>query len=292
MRVVVWALGRWAQSLEDTVIFSVDYRLAPEFPFPCGLEDCWQVYQWIVNEYAPSNQSPLIGFHLFWLRPFIVHCVSLLFFFGSCLNKKIMELRKSFSQETQLAAVCFWAWLIGWFMTMTSSLTAWRLITQLWEAGKCSSPQATSSASKILFSLWTSWRESWWATWKAQRTQRTITWIPFTPQTRFWRNSRQPRSSLGIGTSFTMTQSDSFKESRIRSFPLISLVFIVLVLWTALWSWSCSPISIMASWTGDQHSPSTMRFWESPWRISEGFWMARANWIILGKLKETRICSI
>ena len=30
-------------------IFSIDYRLAPEFPYPSALEDCWQTYNWILN---------------------------------------------------------------------------------------------------------------------------------------------------------------------------------------------------------------------------------------------------
>jgi alpha/beta hydrolase fold len=52
-------LSRWAEELEDSVIFSIDYALAPEDPFPEGSTDIWQVYQWIVNEFGPSNsQSP------------------------------------------------------------------------------------------------------------------------------------------------------------------------------------------------------------------------------------------
>jgi acetyl esterase/lipase len=29
-------------------VLSVEYRLAPEFPFPCGPEDCYDVAQWLV----------------------------------------------------------------------------------------------------------------------------------------------------------------------------------------------------------------------------------------------------
>jgi len=30
-------------------VFSVDYRLAPDHKFPAGLNDCWQVYLWLVK---------------------------------------------------------------------------------------------------------------------------------------------------------------------------------------------------------------------------------------------------
>ena len=38
----------WANRL-NVPIFSIDYRLAPEDPFPAGLDDIWQAYTWIVN---------------------------------------------------------------------------------------------------------------------------------------------------------------------------------------------------------------------------------------------------
>lgn len=37
----------WAKKV-NIPIFSVDYRLAPEAPYPAGLEDCWNAYRWIV----------------------------------------------------------------------------------------------------------------------------------------------------------------------------------------------------------------------------------------------------
>ena len=39
---------KWVNSLE-TICFSIDYHLAPEFPYPEGLNDCWQAYNWILQ---------------------------------------------------------------------------------------------------------------------------------------------------------------------------------------------------------------------------------------------------
>ena len=37
----------WAKQLNCPII-SIDYRLAPQNTFPDQLNDCWQVYYWLV----------------------------------------------------------------------------------------------------------------------------------------------------------------------------------------------------------------------------------------------------
>ncbi|CAD8190351.1 unnamed protein product [Paramecium pentaurelia] len=39
---------KWAKNLQ-VPIFSIDYRKAPEDPYPFGLDDCWQAYMFIMN---------------------------------------------------------------------------------------------------------------------------------------------------------------------------------------------------------------------------------------------------
>ncbi|CAK62916.1 unnamed protein product (macronuclear) [Paramecium tetraurelia] len=39
---------KWAKNLQ-VPIFSIDYRKAPESPYPFGLDDCWQAYMFIMN---------------------------------------------------------------------------------------------------------------------------------------------------------------------------------------------------------------------------------------------------
>lgn len=42
----------------DVTVFSVDYRLAPEQPFPAGLNDCYSVLNWIMQEAESLGIDP------------------------------------------------------------------------------------------------------------------------------------------------------------------------------------------------------------------------------------------
>lgn len=40
------------------VIVSVDYRLAPKYPYPAGLEDCLETYKWALANTSSLNTTP------------------------------------------------------------------------------------------------------------------------------------------------------------------------------------------------------------------------------------------
>jgi acetyl esterase/lipase len=42
-------LKQWASDIQDAVILCVDYKLAPEFPYPTALDECAYVYQWALE---------------------------------------------------------------------------------------------------------------------------------------------------------------------------------------------------------------------------------------------------
>lgn len=52
--------GHLAQASNARTL-QVEYRLAPEHPFPAGLDDCMAVYRWLLDEGCPSTSVVIAG---------------------------------------------------------------------------------------------------------------------------------------------------------------------------------------------------------------------------------------
>lgn len=45
-------------SLSELPLLSIDYRLAPEYPFPAAWEDCWAAFEWLSSHAAEHHGNP------------------------------------------------------------------------------------------------------------------------------------------------------------------------------------------------------------------------------------------
>jgi len=52
------SLARRIAALSDAIAISVEYRLAPEFPFPAPHDDCWAVTTWLAEHAAEWGGDP------------------------------------------------------------------------------------------------------------------------------------------------------------------------------------------------------------------------------------------
>lgn len=52
--------GRLSRS-SGFAVLAVEYRLAPEFPFPAGLQDCVEAYTWLLSQGIPSQNIMIAG---------------------------------------------------------------------------------------------------------------------------------------------------------------------------------------------------------------------------------------
>jgi acetyl esterase len=51
-------IARQLANASDAIVVSVDYRLAPEHPFPAPLDDCWRAVQWTAAHAAEFGGDP------------------------------------------------------------------------------------------------------------------------------------------------------------------------------------------------------------------------------------------
>lgn len=52
-----WATSRLAKGV-DAVVVSVAYRLAPEHPYPAGVDDCWEALNWVHDNAEELHVDP------------------------------------------------------------------------------------------------------------------------------------------------------------------------------------------------------------------------------------------
>lgn len=52
-------LTRKISAQNDITVVSVNYRLAPEWPFPTGLDDCLTVYRWLLEDGTALGSGPI-----------------------------------------------------------------------------------------------------------------------------------------------------------------------------------------------------------------------------------------